>query len=77
MRKSTHTAPYRRLLAALKKARQDAGLNQVQVAARLGRHQSFVSKIESGERRLDVIELAQLCRVYRKDLLQFIKSLEL
>ena len=75
--KSTHTAAYRRLLTALRTARKRAAMTQVQAARRLGRHQSFVSKVESGERRLDVIELAQLCRLYRQDLVRFVRRLEL
>jgi transcriptional regulator with XRE-family HTH domain len=43
-------------------ARNDAGLTQVQVAAALKRPQSFVSKYESGERNLDVIEFLAVCR---------------
>jgi transcriptional regulator with XRE-family HTH domain len=41
-------------------------LPQVEVARRLGRSQSFVTKAETGERRLDVVELRALARVYRK-----------
>ncbi len=77
MRKTTHTAAYRRLLEALRTARHAAGLNQVDVARKLKRPQSFVSKIESGERRVDVIELAELCRLYRQDLCEFLRDLNL
>ncbi len=45
----------------LRELRQDAGLRQQDLAARLGEPQSFVSKYESGERRLDVLELIQIC----------------
>jgi transcriptional regulator with XRE-family HTH domain len=55
--KSIYTAEYQRLCALLRELRQEAGLTQVQVAERLGVPQSFVSKYESGERRLDVVEL--------------------
>ena len=44
-------------------ARTDAGLSQVEVAARLGKPQSFVSKYESGERGLDVVELLEVTAV--------------
>ncbi|QLY30409.1 helix-turn-helix transcriptional regulator [Nocardia huaxiensis] len=57
MEKSIYSAEYQRLCAVLRQLRQDAGLTQVEVAARLDVPQSFVSKYESGERRLDVIEL--------------------
>ena len=58
MDKSTHTAAYDRLTAALKKAREDAGLTQQQVAERLEVYASWLSKVEAGERRIDVVELA-------------------
>lgn len=55
--KSLYTADYQRLCALLVRLRRDAGLTQVRVADALGVPQSFVSKYESGQRRLDVIEL--------------------
>lgn len=63
MEKSIYSAEYQRLCAVLRELRQEAGLTQVQVAAELGVPQSFVSKYESGERRLDVIELGHVARV--------------
>jgi len=53
-------------LRRLRQARTDAGLTQVEVAKRLGRSQSFVTKAETGERRLDVVELRAFARVYKK-----------
>jgi transcriptional regulator with XRE-family HTH domain len=55
--KSIYSAEYQQLCALLRELRREAGLTQVQVAERLKVPQSFVSKYESGERRLDVIEL--------------------
>ena len=46
----------------LKKAREEAGLTQAQLALRIGETQTFVSKCERGERRIDVIELRAFCR---------------
>lgn len=60
MDKSIHSAEYRRLCALLRQLRLEAGLTQVEVAERLDEPQSFVSKYEAGERRLDVIELRQV-----------------
>jgi len=57
---------YQLFLQKLKEARTTAGLKQVEVAAALRRPQSFVSKIESGERRVDLIELADLAKIYKK-----------
>jgi transcriptional regulator with XRE-family HTH domain len=51
--KSIYSAEYQRLCAVLRELRQEAGLTQVQVAAELGVTQSFVSKYESGARRLE------------------------
>lgn len=45
----------------LRQARLEAGLRQEEVARRLGQPQSFVSKYESGERRLDIAELIAIC----------------
>ena len=43
---------------------EQAGLTQTEVARHFGGHASFVSKIESGERRIDVIELVDFCKIY-------------
>ncbi|MDZ7881785.1 MAG: helix-turn-helix transcriptional regulator [Mycobacterium sp.] len=55
-----NSAEYQRLCALLRQLRRDADLTQVEVAERLGVPQSFVSKYETGERRLDVIELGHV-----------------
>ena len=49
------------LLDALREVRSEVGITQAELAARLGRPQSFVSKYESGERRLDLVELSEVC----------------
>jgi transcriptional regulator with XRE-family HTH domain len=59
---------YKRFRTRLVQARNEAGLTQVEVAKRLGRPNSFISKCELGERRVDVVELQQLAQIYRKDL---------
>lgn len=69
---TTRRPKYRRFLRRLRAAREDAGLTQVQVAGRLHVHQSVISKCESGERRVDVVELARFARIYRKPLAYFI-----
>ncbi|MGB8421631.1 helix-turn-helix domain-containing protein [Paraburkholderia sp.] len=61
--KSTNTPQYRALLDRLIAARKAGGLSQAELASRLGRPQSFVAKIEIGERRLDVIEFLELARI--------------
>ncbi|WP_439622082.1 helix-turn-helix domain-containing protein [Gemmata sp.] len=77
MDKSQHTAAYRRLTAALRRAREAAGLTQADVAAKLGAYASFVSKVESGERRVDVVELAALCRACGTDLVALLRVAEI
>jgi transcriptional regulator with XRE-family HTH domain len=65
--KGYHKA-YKRFLARLIQARRDAGLTQVEVAKRLGKAHSFLSKCELGERRVDFVELQQLAKIYGKDI---------
>jgi transcriptional regulator with XRE-family HTH domain len=64
--RSLHTEAYQRFLERLRKVREEAGLTQVEVAERLGRPPSYVSKCESGERRVDVVELSEFAAVYGK-----------
>lgn len=65
--KSTYTETYRLLLESLIAARKTSGLTQSELAARLNRPQSFISKTENGERRLDVIEFIEFCRQLNMD----------
>jgi transcriptional regulator with XRE-family HTH domain len=76
MDKSIFTAEYAVLLELLRAARATAGLSQVELARRLGVSQSFVTKMESGDRRLDVIQLRTVCRVLGTDLISFLTRLE-
>jgi transcriptional regulator with XRE-family HTH domain len=69
---ATRRPEYRRFLARLRAAREHAGLTQVQVSKRLRVPQSFVSKCESGERRVDVVELMAFARLYRKPIGHFV-----
>lgn len=61
MAKSLHTPEYEHFRGLLVAARERAGLTQVEVSTRLRRPQSFVAKYEGGERRLDVVELLDVC----------------
>ena len=63
MSKSIYNEDYRQLIAGLKEARVAANITQQQVADQIGRPQSFVAKVEGRERRLDVVEFIQICRV--------------
>lgn len=60
----------------LRDLRHAAGLRQEDVASRLGRPQSFVSKYESGEQSLDAIEVAEVCASIGTDLVAFARQLE-
>jgi transcriptional regulator with XRE-family HTH domain len=75
--KSRHSKQYARLLVALRQARESAGMTQVDAAKSFGKHASFISKCESGERRIDVVELAAFCRLYRVGLAAFLKHVGL
>jgi transcriptional regulator with XRE-family HTH domain len=55
---------YAQFRSRLREARLQAGLTQKQVAEQLGKPQSFVAKVEAGERRLDFIELCAFCELY-------------
>lgn len=76
MQKSNFTYQYKLLLERLKIARLNSGLTQVQAAHKLGTTQSFVSKVESGERKIDLIELLQLADLYKLDAVKLIDSIE-
>jgi len=71
-RSAVHNAEYQFLLKRLREARRRAGLTQVQVARALGRHQSFVTKSELGERRIDPVDLQRFAKLYRKPLSYFL-----
>lgn len=74
-RKSTFTARYETLKALLIQARRDAGLTQAGLAAKLSRPQSFVSKYERGERRLDLIEFIEVTEALGVPPTKFLKKL--
>lgn len=65
--KSTSAVGYVQLLARLKAARKAAGVTQTKLAKRLRRPQSFVSKYENGEQRLDVVEFVEVTRALGVD----------
>lgn len=73
MVKSIYTKEYKKVIEKLKKARLDAGLKQIEVAKRLNKAQSYISKIERGERRIDIAELKEIADIYKKSLNYFIK----
>jgi transcriptional regulator with XRE-family HTH domain len=76
MEKSIHTREYAVLLRLLKRAREATGLTQVQVAKRLKLSQSFVTKMECGDRRIDLMQLRTICRLYGSTLAEFVAEFE-
>lgn len=72
IKNTIYTEDYRVILAKLKDARIQKGLTQNEVAHRLGVGQSFISKIESGQYRLDIIQLQVLGKLYGKGLSFFL-----
>ncbi|PIT89464.1 MAG: hypothetical protein COU27_00205 [Candidatus Levybacteria bacterium CG10_big_fil_rev_8_21_14_0_10_36_7] len=72
MSKSVYSKDYKDIIERLKTARIDVGLSQQDVADKLGKPQSYISKIESGERRLDVAEMKKFAQIYKKDITHFI-----
>jgi transcriptional regulator with XRE-family HTH domain len=75
-KRSIHNAEYHRLIAILRGIREELGLTQVQLAQSLGTDQSYVSKYERRERRLDVIELRSICTALGTTLPQIVERLE-
>jgi transcriptional regulator with XRE-family HTH domain len=61
MARSTHHPNYQTLLTLLRDLRVRAGITQLALAERLGNTQTFISKIERGERRIDVVEFIEIC----------------
>jgi len=76
MTKSISTPKYKRFCKLLYKAREDAGFTQAGLAKRLKKPQSFVSKYESGERRLDFVEFLDIATAIGLDIQNFIKALK-
>lgn len=76
VKKNIRLNQQKKLLVLLRSVRVDAGLTQSELASRLGTDQTFVSKYESGERRLDILELREVCQVIGIDFVAFIRSLD-
>ena len=73
MVKTIYSKDHKYIVEQLKRARIEAGLDQEQVAKLLGKTQSHVSKVEAGQRRIDVVALREVAKVYKKDISYFIK----
>lgn len=73
MPRAIYTKDHNAIVERLKKARAEAGLGQIEVAKKIGKTQSYISKIESGQRRFDVLQLKEFASLYNKPLDYFIK----
>ncbi|WP_202843855.1 helix-turn-helix domain-containing protein [Luteimonas saliphila] len=74
--KSIHKPEYQTLLEMLAEIRSKAGLKQAELAALLDRSQSYVSDVERGGRRLDLLQLREYCIACNQDLVTFVKRFE-
>ena len=74
MKKVIFTKAHKSLIERLEKARLESGLSQKQAADLLKRTQSYVSKIESGQRRVDIIQLKEFSKIYNKSLDYFLND---
>lgn len=72
MGRTIRTKEYAVLIEKLIKARHEASLRQIDVAKLFSRPQSFISRVEAGEYRLDVLELKRLAKIYKKPIGYFI-----
>jgi transcriptional regulator with XRE-family HTH domain len=76
MVKTLGTEQHNALIAMLIAKREAAGLTQTQLAEALGEYQSFVARLESGQRRVDVVELIVLARILHFDAAQMVQVIE-
>lgn len=66
MNKTIYSKDHKILVAKIKKAREESGLQQQEAARYLKRTQSYISKLESGQRRIDIVQLKALAKIYKK-----------
>lgn len=76
MPKSVHSKRQQIIAAALADQRRIKGLTQAEVAKALGRHQPFVANIESGERRVDLVELLDIAAIIDLDVMALVRTLQ-
>ena len=76
MEKSVFTREYDVLRKLLREVREQANVTQVELAERIGETQSYVSKCERGERRLDLVQLRTFCRALGISVTSFVSSFE-
>ena len=75
MAKTLRSPRHRQLIARIAEARKSRGMTQAELAKALGRPQSFIAKLEQGERRLEIIEFTDLARALGQDPGEFLNRL--
>jgi transcriptional regulator with XRE-family HTH domain len=76
MKKRTYIAQRKLMTELLRGIRLEAGFTQVELAARVGKDQAYVSRYESGQRRLDLLEVREICQALDITLEEFVRRLE-
>ncbi|AVJ33273.1 transcriptional regulator [Stenotrophomonas sp. MYb57] len=76
MTKTIHRKEYSTLIEVVRDARLAAGLTQAQVSSKLGRSQSFISDVETGKRRLDLVELRDIAELTGQSLSKLVANFE-
>ncbi len=72
MSRTIQSKEYAKIIKRLREARTETSLRQIDVAKKLKRPQSYVSRIESGEYRVDVLEVKKLAKIYKKNINYFL-----
>ncbi len=75
MQSTVYHPIHKRIITRLYEARLETGLTQIDVAKKLRRPQSYVSRVEAGQHRLDIVELVKFAEVYQKPLMFFIDEI--
>lgn len=73
MKKNTYSSEYKSFSKRLREARKGANLTQKEVAEKMGKTQSYISKVEKSDLRIDVVQLKEFAELYNKGLDYFIK----
>ena len=73
MGRTIQSKEYALFIERMKKARLESGLKQVDVAKKMKRPQSYISRVESGEYRLDILEVKEFAKLYKKNIEYFLK----
>jgi len=74
MSKIIYSKEHKYIVEQLKKARESASLSQAEAAKILHKTQSYISKIEAGQRKINVIQLKEFAKIYKKDISYFLQS---